>query len=582
MEAVSDSNIACITANKVKNKIELSTTAQPSTTTSSSSSRSTSFTNKTKKCLKRKTNVKTSKKRLRVDTNPSTSASEEEEIIEQSYGNPDIQLNQILPFEPARLPGPQLDRRIRQDTSTALAFFSLYFDNELIDKIVKHTNQYGHLTILKKPSYARKDGAWAETTPQEVRELIALLLYHGLVSVSTFSRYWSSKSLYNGLWSGGMMSRNRFTSLMSMIHVSDPALEGRSGKLRKVSEFTDAIKQKCKELYQPYQNVSIDERIVKSKHRSGIRQYIKNKPVKFGLKLWVLADSKNGYTYDFDVYAGKDGKEMTREHGLGYSVVMKLMSPLMNQGYHLYTDNFYTSVTLYSNLFVNGVYCCGTTAENRKGFPDSMKGGKLWAKGRERGEMRWKRNTPCLALQWKDNKIVTMLSTIHNANDHITVKRKVKIGDQWEKVDVQKPKLIESYNAYMNGVDRSDQFLAKNNLLRKCLRWWKTLFFHMIDIAAVNSFILFQEYRKSHPDIQALQRPASFALLDFREELVRNLLELEEYSNPPIFRNGKQKDLSVYSTEHIPLFSETRKNCKVCYKQEKAERRVFSYCSAPQ
>ena len=114
-----------------------------------------------------------------------------------------------------------------------------------------------------------------------------------------------------------------------MIHVVDPAKEDKTNKLRKVSEFSDIIKEKCKPLYQPHQNVAIDERIVKSKHRSGIRQYIKNKPVKFGLKLWVLADSCNGYTYDFSVYAGKNGGETISEYGLGYSVVMKLMSSLL-------------------------------------------------------------------------------------------------------------------------------------------------------------------------------------------------------------------------------------------------------------
>jgi len=37
----------------------------------------------------------------------------------------------------------------------------------------------------------------------------------------------------------------------------------------------------------------------------------------------------------------------------------------------------------------------------------------------------------------------------------------------------------------MNGVDKSDQLLAKYNLLRKCVKWWKTLFFHMVDMVVV-------------------------------------------------------------------------------------------------
>lgn len=42
--------------------------------------------------------------------------------------------------------------------------------------------------------------------------------------------------------------------------------------------------------------------MVKSRYRSGIHQYIKDKPTKWGIKLWVLADSSNAYTVDLDIY----------------------------------------------------------------------------------------------------------------------------------------------------------------------------------------------------------------------------------------------------------------------------------------
>ena len=88
-----------------------------------------------------------------------------------------------------------------------------------------------------------------------------------------------------------------------------------------------------------------------------------------GLKLWVLADSENGYTVDFNVYIGKDAAKDTSEHGLGYDVVMKLMEPYLDQGYHLYLDNFYTSSQLVTDLFLHGTPSAGTVKLNRKGFP---------------------------------------------------------------------------------------------------------------------------------------------------------------------------------------------------------------------
>ena len=83
------------------------------------------------------------------------------------------------------------------------------------------------------------------------------------------------------------------------MHVSDPLTEDTHAKLKTFDGFIDNFCIKCKALFQPYQNVAIDERLAKSKHRSGIRQHIANKPAISGLTIWVIADSATGYTYDF-------------------------------------------------------------------------------------------------------------------------------------------------------------------------------------------------------------------------------------------------------------------------------------------
>ncbi|WP_459806264.1 hypothetical protein, partial [Herbidospora sp. RD11066] len=68
---------------------------------------------------------------------------------------------------------------------------------------------------------------------------------------------------------------------------------------------------------------------------------------------------------------------------------MKLMRPLFGQGYHLYVDNFYTSLTLFKDLFARAVPATGTILETRRDFPVNLKNGKQWAKGKARGSMRW-------------------------------------------------------------------------------------------------------------------------------------------------------------------------------------------------
>jgi hypothetical protein len=46
--------------------------------------------------------------------------------------------------------------------------------------------------------------------------------------------------------------------------------------------------------------------MIRSKYKfSGIRQFMKDKPVKFGIKLWVLADTNTGYTSIFFLFGEK-------------------------------------------------------------------------------------------------------------------------------------------------------------------------------------------------------------------------------------------------------------------------------------
>ena len=54
----------------------------------------------------------------------------------------------------------------------------------------------------------------------------------------------------------------------------------------------------------------------------------------------------------------------------------------------------------------------------------------------------------------------------------------------------------------------------------------------------------------------------------------------EEYAEPPTLR--VHKPVGSFTSEHIPQFSDSKRNCKVCYRKDKKELKVYSYCSAPQ
>ena len=76
------------------------------------------------------------------------------------------------------------------------------------------------------------------------------------------------------------------------------------------------------------------------------------------------------------------------------------------------------------------------------------------------------------------------------------------------------------------------------------------------------------------------KRHSRYSLLDFREELIQNIMDFEEYYEPPALR--VHKHVENFTSEHIAQFSDSNRNCKVCYRKDKKELKFYSYCSAPQ
>lgn len=87
---------------------------------------------------------------------------------------------------------------------------------------------------------------------------------------------------------------------------------------------------KFKLFYDPTKEQSVDESMVKFKGRSNLKQYLPNKPIKRGFKIWVRAD-QYGYVSDFEIYTGKNyenAKGNTGGLGLGEYVVKKMTDGL--------------------------------------------------------------------------------------------------------------------------------------------------------------------------------------------------------------------------------------------------------------
>ncbi|XP_058627659.1 uncharacterized protein LOC131537949 [Onychostoma macrolepis] len=213
----------------------------------------------------------------------------------------------LPPFQPKRIPGPQLavDR-----SYSPLQLFQLFFTISVLETIVKNTNSYGAMR-----SSAGKKFHWVPLTVSEFLAYISLVLYMGLVKVKTYVDYWAKKPIYSFPYPQSVMSRCRFLAISWNLHLCNleedlQNLRKRGtpdyDKLFKIKPLYSDILTSCMTYFQPGRRVSVDERMVASKARVGFKQYMKDKPTKWGFKLFVLADSTCGYTWNFFVYEAID------------------------------------------------------------------------------------------------------------------------------------------------------------------------------------------------------------------------------------------------------------------------------------
>ena len=78
----------------------------------------------------------------------------------------------------------------------------------------------------------------------------------------------------------------------------------------------------------------------------------------------------------------------------------------------------------------------------------------------------------------KKGKLVTLLSTMHD---------QPQIDSNTEK---KKPKMILDYNSTKAGVDTADQMARMYTVKRKSKRWPLICFYNIIDISAINSYVI--------------------------------------------------------------------------------------------
>lgn len=297
-------------------------------------------------------------------------------------------------------------------------------------------------------------------------------------------------------------------------------------------------------VYDVGRDVSFDEAMIATLARVVFRVYMKDKPIKRGIKLWCVNDSITRFCYRVSMYSGArvDVTQQQENHMgiLGATLFVEVEAcGLLDVGAHVVCDRAFTNLALALLLRQRNTTLTGTLNRNRKGV-----GATDFEVTGERGSLSFGSTTlqteglPAVGMGltvWMDRKPVFLLSTevpCGGTHGRFAVRRNPRSSATanvhsepfWE------PFVRYIYNKLMGGVDGNDQLRSFNHMrLRRIKRWPLHVFIGTLDIAVVNALICFWDWQKSW----GVSESKRITGKDFRLNLVRQIIT--KYCEPVVF-----------------------------------------------
>ncbi|XP_058793744.1 piggyBac transposable element-derived protein 3-like [Phymastichus coffea] len=335
--------------------------------------------------------------------------------------------------------------------SSLVDLFQLFFSLELKEVIVDATRENGY-----------------DLTIEELDVFVGILITSMFNGRKSQKDYWSRLPLLRCEPIAAAMSKNKYSTIKEKI---------------KMSKDSDAL--------------SVDEMMIKFYGRTVLKQYIQNKPDRFGIKMWALC-TVNGFLLDCDIYCGKGTNIYASETNPKLSkcalvsrVVLQMVqnllltvTPRKLYQYHLTFDNFFTGPDLLVHLKNIGLRATGTVRSNRIKTTNEID------KKSKRGTFvsKYDKNSGLNYITVMDSKPLSVLSTCASVRPFGTVRRYSK--EQKKKETLEFPRAFTFYNQYMGGVDLHDSHCSNLRSPVRSKKWTWVIFMRLIQSSITNATVL--------------------------------------------------------------------------------------------
>ena len=268
-----------------------------------------------------------------------------------------------------------LESHLHEMTDSPVKLFEEMFDSKAYELLAIESNRYAQQKNIHNISLC----------PDDFRSFVGFLIFSGYHTLPQQKLYWSQREDIGIEFVKSCFSRDRFLQIKSVLHVVDnDTVSDDPRKDFKVAPLYDLLNSNFLKFGIHDEFVCVDEQMVKYFGHNSLKQFIRNKPTRFGLKNWSINGS-TGYCYNLKLYCGRESSSDTGDSKLclGSKVVMDLIRKIGVSGANILTmDNFFCSHELLCLLREKGIPACGTIRHNRTNGAPLKEDSELKKEGR--------------------------------------------------------------------------------------------------------------------------------------------------------------------------------------------------------
>ena len=493
-------------------------------------------------------------------------------------------------------------------------FQTTALSRSLFQRLTSQSNKYARMQMKERNSLLFIGHKWKNITVPEMIRFFGIMLRISLEprKMGGYCSYFTENpviTIGDGYsiqlrgyepWAKDIMTLVRFKQIRSAFHPeADKSLC--NDKCHQLRYLIRLFNKRAKEVFSLGANVSFDEGGIAMRSRyCPVRMYNKDKPDKFRVDFFLLADSIEYFIYHLDVYQGKNKSNIdidnsllhfpTTQKAVANAIVKSGIANDPNGCRYIFMDNRYACPQLFAILHASyNIRAVGTCKANRKGFASDKMNVKNNAKRGTHVRLVDDRLGMVIS-RWKDSKVLQVVSTIMKKGIGKVERR---VGS--EKIEVSCPNDIIEYQKYMGGVDRGDQHRVVGAGFANVAhfkKWYKKAFLGICDFSLLQSFTVWNmgvksnnnnnmSRRGSNPRRREMKKWEFYAIA--AEEMMTYTDETEEGTSVTGSYTGttiNAASSATFSRQHQPM--SIPKNhpikiptCMICSMEEGVMRKVI-------